>query len=334
MTTGELMRGEAVTERGSLLRAEVLRLRSRRFVRFLLVLGFAGVAAVGIGEFTSHERPDAAAISAAKENAALQTQSCVDSVKSDPNTDPNMSAADLAQMCQTSYEYFFSKTPFLEKDDLPAVASALAAGMAALLFLVGTTSGGADWAAKTMPALLFWEPRRRRVLLTKLGVVMALAAVVATLTQLLWTAMALGITSMRGLSDGKPPDFWSQLLWLDLRGGLLVVLAGAGGYALASIIRNTGAALGIAFVYLVVLENLVRGFMPALRPYLLGVNVGGLLSTGGIDVYSGQHFVPGDPNPQQLIIHLSNLRAGLTLTAAVAAFVLLATWLFRRRDLT
>ena len=334
MTTGELMRGEAVTQRGSLLRAEVLRLRSRRFVRFLLVLGFAGVAAVGIGEFTSHERPDAAAISAAKENAALQTQSCVEQMKNDPNTDPNMTPANLDQMCQTSYEFFFSKTPFVEKDDLPAVASALAAGMAALLFLVGTTSGGADWAAKTMPALLFWKPRRARVLLTKLGVVLGLAVAVAVLTQLLWTLMALGITSMRGLGDDKPPDFWSQLLWLDLRGGLLVVLAGAGGYALASIIRNTGAALGIAFVYLVVLENLVRGFLPALRPYLLGENVGGLLHTGGIDVYTGQHFVPGDPNPQQIIIHLSNLRAGLTLTAAVAAFVLLATWLFRRRDLT
>ena len=334
MTTGELMRGEAVTQRGSLLRAEVLRLRSRRFVRFLLLLGFVGVLAVGIGEFTSHERPDAAAVASAKAQAAAQSQSCIDSVKNDPNADPNMTPDNLDQMCQVSYEYFFSKTPFVEKDDLPGVASALAAGMAALLFLVGTTSGGADWAAKTMPALLFWEPRRARVLLTKLGVVVGLAVVVSVLTQLIWTLMALGITPLRGVGDDKPPDFWSQLLWLDLRGGLLVVLAGAGGYALASIIRNTGAALGIAFVYLVVLENLVRGFLPALRPYLLGENVGGLLHSGGIDVYTGQHFVPGDPNPQDLIIHLSNLRAGLTLTAGVAAFVLLATWLFRRRDLT
>ena len=239
MSTGELMRGEAVTRRGSLLRAEVLRLRSRRFVRFLLLLGFAGVVAVGIGEFTSHERPDAASVAAAKAQAALQTQSCIDSVKNDPSTDPNATRVAMRSMSDTPLST--SRGASKPRSRASRAATALAAGMAAVLVLVGTTSGGADWAAKTMPALLFWEPRRARVLLTKLSVVLGLAAAVAILTQLLWTAMALGITSMRGLGDDKPPDFWSQLLWTDLRGGLLVVLAGAGGYALASIIRNTGA---------------------------------------------------------------------------------------------
>ena len=334
MSTGELMRGQAVTRKGSLLRAEVLRLRSRRFVRLLLMLGLAGIIAVGVGELLSHERPDAQAVAAARADAEAQTQSCIDGGKNDPNRDPNATPDQVAQMCQVDYKYFFAKTPFVLSDDLPAVASALAAGMAALMFLVGTTSGGADWAAKTMPALLFWEPRRSRVLLTKLGVVVGLAVGVAVVTQLLWTAMAVAITSLRGTSEGKPPDFWSQLLWLDVRGLLLVLLAGAGGYALASLIRNTGAALGVAFVYLVVVENLVRGFILPLRPYLLGENVAALLNKNGIDVYTGERFVPGSPNPEEIVIHLSNLRAGLTLTAGVTVFVLIATALFRRRDLT
>ena len=93
-------------------------------------------------------------------------------------------------------------------------------------------------------------------------------------------------------------------------------------------------ALGVAFVYLVVVENLVRGFIPPLRPYLLGENVAALLNKNGIDVYTGERFVPGSPNPEQIVIHLSNLRAGLTLTAGVMVFVLIATALFRRRDLT
>ncbi len=334
MSSREVMRGEAVTGRGSLLRAEILRLRSRRFVRLLLLLGLVGIIAVGVGEFVSHARPDAEAVALAKAQAATQTQSCLDATKNDTNRDPNATPDQLAQMCQVDYQYFFAMTPFVLADDLPGVASALAAGVAALLFLVGTTSGGADWAAKTMPALLFWEPRRAKVLLTKLAVVAGLAVAAAAVTQLLWTATALATASLRGISDGKPPDFWSQLLWLNLRGALLVVLAGAGGYALASLIRNTGAALGIAFVYLVVIENLVRGFLRPLSPYLLAENVAGLLRNNGIDVYTGQRFVPGDPNPQDIIIHLSNLRAGLTLTVGVIVFVLLATALFRRRDLT
>jgi hypothetical protein len=317
-----------------LLRAEILRLRSRRFIRLLLLLGLVGIIAVGIAEFVSHARPDTSSVAAAKSEAAAQTQSCVDATKNDPNRPPNLTPEQLAQMCQVDYHFFFAKAPFVMAEDLPGMASALAAGMAALLFLVGTTSGGADWAAKTMPALLFWEPRRSRVLLTKLGVVVGLGVGVAVTAQLAWTVMALAISSLRGVNEGKPADFWSQLFWLDLRGLLLVVLAGAGGYALASVIRNTGAALGVAFAYLVVIENLVRGFILPMRPYLLGENVAALLTKNGIDVSTGERFVPGISNPQEIVIHLSNARSGLTLTAAVSLLVLIATASFRRRDLT
>ena len=54
MSTGEVMRGQAVTRKGSLTRAEVVRLRSRRLVRLLLLLGLVGIIAIGVGEFVSH----------------------------------------------------------------------------------------------------------------------------------------------------------------------------------------------------------------------------------------------------------------------------------------
>src|SRR4051794_41844121 len=40
---------------------------------------------------------------------------------------------------------------------------------AVVSFVIGATSGGAEWAARTMEALLVWEPRRGRAVLAKAG---------------------------------------------------------------------------------------------------------------------------------------------------------------------
>src|SRR4051812_50010047 len=44
-------------------------------------------------------------------------------------------------------------------------------GFAVVSFLIGATSGGAEWAARTMEALLVWEPRRARVMVAEGGAV-------------------------------------------------------------------------------------------------------------------------------------------------------------------
>ncbi len=318
--------GDAVTERPRLLRAEILRLRSRRFVALLLAIGFAIVLVVSIAQFFIHARPSSADLAQAQVQADQSYQQCVTS-------NPDIPVDQRDQACRQPPQDFLSSSPFVAADEMPGIATALGAGIAALLFLVGTTSGGADWSAKTMPALLFWESRRTRVLLTKLGVVAGLAVVAGVLTQVLWTAIAAVLTSTRGTWLGKPPDFWSQLVWLDLRLVLVAVLAAAAGYALASIIRNTGAALGVTFVYLVVVENVVRFFFRSLTPYLVAENLGGLVNPGGVIVTTGQQFVPGQ-GIRMGEVHLSNLRSGLTLGLAVLVLVTLATYLFRRRDLT
>ena len=67
--TGEVLRGTAVTGRRRLLRAEVLRITSRRFIRLLLTLGFAIVMAVGIGVFFTHARPTAQSLAQAQQPA-------------------------------------------------------------------------------------------------------------------------------------------------------------------------------------------------------------------------------------------------------------------------
>lgn len=323
---GTVLRGEAVTGRPSLLRAEILRIRSRRFVRVLLALAFVLVVAVSVGQFFNHARTSAADIAAAKVLASGQRAACVQS-------GPQLPADQVNQACSIPYQAFLARSPFMAGTDLPNVALALGAGTAAVLFLVGTTSGGADWTAKTMTALLFWEPRRLRVLATKMAVVVAVALVVAVAVQAAWLVIGSVVTATRGSWAGRPPDFWSQLFWLDARLAVLGMLAAGGGYALACLIRNTGAALGVTFVYLVIVEAVVAQFVRTLRPYLVTQNVAALVTRGGTDVPTGQQGAGGGFGPETFV-HLSNLRGGGTLLVGVAALTALAAVSFRRRDLT
>ena len=55
----------------------------------------------------------------------------------------------------------------------------LAGGIGVLVVaMLAATSGGADWGARTMGLLLSWEPRRTRVFLVRLGVLLVIALAV------------------------------------------------------------------------------------------------------------------------------------------------------------
>ena len=281
--TGErtILRGAAVTRAPSLLRSEVLRIRSRRFVRLLVALGFVILLVAGAIAFFASARTTPEQTAAAERLRDEQVASCL--------ADPTLPVEAKPGACSPDnypLEYFLAKRPFAAAEQFASGATATAVGFAALLFLVGVTAGGAEWAAKTMSALLFWEPRRVRVVLVKLAVVMAVAVLVAVVAQLVWVGIAALASEFRGTWEGRAPDFLTELVGVQARGVLLGALAAAGGFALAMIVRSTGAALGIAFVYLAVVENAVRGFVPRARPFLLGENVAALLNPAGSTPWS------------------------------------------------
>ena len=66
------------------------------------------------------------------------------------------------------------------------------------------------------------------------------------------------------------------------RSVVLVLSMGGLAYGLASLIRNTGAALGIGFVYFAIVELFINGLLPRLAPYTLTINIGALFTPGGI----------------------------------------------------
>ncbi len=171
------------------------------------------------------------------------------------------------------------------QDDLPARRLRRSAVLVAgFCFLVGATWIGAEWSQKTLMALLFWEPRRLKVFFDEVrglvgGMAVARGAGPAGVARrrLATCASAKGVSTVTD-------NFWSATFALQGRCVLLAVLLGLIGFGLANLIRNTGAALGIGFVYFIV-ELILMGIRPAWAVWALTVNVAALVYPGGVPVY-------------------------------------------------
>jgi len=190
-----------------------------------------------------------------------------------------------------------------------------------------------------MTLQLLFEPRRLRLLAVKwVGLVLSttvLAAVAMTV------AVGIGVitANLRGTWDQRfaPVDelrneLAQTMLLMGLRGLVLVAAAATIGYAIAMLVRNTGASLGVAFVYFVVLENGIRFAMMRYgsEPYMLSTNAVAFLFPGGLEV-------PGEqtgPYNESTTVDLTNLRSFITLMVYTAALSLPAAWSFSRRDVS
>lgn len=135
----------------------------------------------------------------------------------------------------------------------------------------GASMVGAEWRAGTIGTLLTWEPRRVRVAVAKL-LAAGLLAFVISVALLAVFCLAMLPAGFRGDRTGTDAAWFGGLVAGGLRGGLLVSLAAVFGAGVAMVGRNTAAALGVAFAYLMVGENIVRAWKPWLTRWLIGEN--------------------------------------------------------------
>jgi hypothetical protein len=321
--------------RGSLLRAEAHRFGSRRFIRLLLGLFVLGwLAAIVIG-LTQYGTPDAGDLADARQRLQQEVsrqegfrQDCLDqSGGSEAACGQPIRAQDFR------VEDFLGKRPF----DLPSAATAGAAGFGAaaavLTFLVGATWIGAEWSARSLVAWLFWAPRRMRVIGAKLAVLAGGTVLIGAAAQLAWLGMAGLLNAVAGSGSSLPGGFWGSLLATEARCVLLAVLAAGLGFGLANLVRNTGAALGIGFVYFSIVETAIRILRPTWEPFLLSNNAAGLVSPGGVSVF----VQDGTPGPDGLVhpteYVITNLQGAVLLGGVTVVVVAAGMVLFARRDL-
>ena len=143
-----------------------------------------------------------------------------------------------------------------------------------LVVAFGASAVGAEYRAGTVTTVLTWEPRRVRLLTVRLLAIalVAMGFFVATLG--IFVAGWIAGAALNGTSAGTGGEFWGELIVVLVRAtvvaGVLAVLSGA----LATLGRNTAAALGIWFGYLVAVEAILQANVKAVTPGMLLLNVG------------------------------------------------------------
>ncbi|WP_426565182.1 hypothetical protein ACPPVT_02615 [Angustibacter sp. McL0619] len=342
-------RPRAATGSGHLLRAELGRLRRRRLVGALLAVGALALLASLTAVYFTHSQDIANARAKAQVQAQrdfAQQKEFRDQCLADPNISDDDKTAGACGPSEPDASIYFSDPRLHADDGLPIISIAVAVAGALLMALVGATAVGADWASRAIVTLITWEPRRLRLYGTRLLAVAILAAVVGVVTQAVGLGLGALAVSQRGTWDPREPSqfgdpalihqahFWRDLLSLQGRGVLLVVLTAVLAAAVTMLARHTAALLGLMFAWFVLAENAVRILFGdrGWPRWLLSNNVIAFLKPGGLAMVVGTERQP-DGGVLQRTVLVSNLDALAYLGILTAVFVVLAGALLRRRDL-
>jgi hypothetical protein len=323
-----------VAPAAGLLRAELRRFRCRRFIQLLLALAVLGwLVAIAVA-LTQYGRPSNDELAQARQQIAQMVVAGNENREQCLAHPPQLPAGQTAQeVCgprvtaaDIPLASVLADPPFSLARSGTSGALGFGAVAAVVGFLIGATWIGAEWSTRSIVALLFWEPRRIRVMTAKLGVLVLASALLGVLAQAAWLAMAALLDGVVGDGAGVPAGFWGELLALQGRSVLLTVLAALVGFGLANLIRNTAAALGAGFVYFAIVETAVRALRPTWQPWLLSNDAVALMYPGGLRIW----IQDGAHGHEYLI---RNLPAGIMLTAVTAVVVGAGVALFARRDL-
>lgn len=273
---------------GRLYLTELRRFFARRLIKVLLALLVVGylVAIGGIWQqrhrVTAADRAHAVrARDAQFQQNQLYYARCVQNTAKDKVDEQCGPPPSLDQFASVD---FLDVRPFTP-NALNSATIALGVGVAAMGFLIASTFIGAEWSSRNIVAWLFWEPRRMRLLGAKILALLSVMLAVSALVQLSWAGIGRLLLHYRGLPISslgtKSSRFSSDLLLMQVRAGLLVLGFSLLAFCISHLLRNTAAALGFGFLYFAVVENAVRILHPAWQPFLLSVNTGAWLSTGG-----------------------------------------------------
>lgn len=306
----------------TLLGVEVRRALARRAVRVLIAIALVGVAGIGIGVFLSSDADvDVEQVARTEALRATIVQQCIagDGFEHAPGASPR----DIEERCRRFVPPPGSGDDRFHLTDLwqpaargDAILWVTAVFLAIGAFIGGSTVVGADWRWGTIGTQLTWEPRRGRLFAAKVAAAGLVAVAVAVILQLLLAVAVLPAAVFRGTTAGADVSWALGAAGAGLRAALLAGGAALAGQGAAWIGRNSAAALGAAFAYLVVVESLVRAWKPAWHWWLLADNVAAfLVGTGG----NGER-------PAAV--------AALALASYLGALLALAAATFRYRDIT
>jgi hypothetical protein len=304
-----------------LLSSEWLRFRSRRIVRVLCIIGVVGIVAGVTIAGVSSSKPSAAQLAQAARVAERTTAKCIKTHGFKDQFGPRPEGQSDEDYCRAHiHADDLVGGDRLELADLPLYMHVAAFLTILLGLVIGASMVGASWQTGTITTILSWEPRRVRWFLTRL-VVTFVGVLIVALALLAVFALAIGVAAaLRGSTD-TPAGWPGDVVWSAVRIGLVASGASLIGAAVAMAGRNTAAALGGVFIYMAVLESLVRGFRPSMGRFLLGDNIGAFVSGERTQLFDGN-----------TVFTITPTHGAITIAIYAAALVVVAALLLRERD--
>ncbi len=298
---------------------ELRRLLSRRLIRVLALVVLASILVGGVmGAFNARRNqnsaPSAQMTQRVERIEERELRRCLSGQYGTLPDDPQ----EAREFCESQL-FVEDMDPRLHLTDVTDVLLGTSVIIMILLWLVGASFIGAEWRHDTITTLLTWEPRRIRLMLAKVAAATLFAFVCALLIQaLVGTVVALSAYAF-GTTAGADGEWLRELLEQTLRIAGVGALVGVVGFSLASLGRNTAAALGVGFAYVVVVENLIRALKPEWQPWFFSDNAALVITADSAAFTQVGHTV---------------VQAALVIAGYMLVLLLAALAVFRSRDVT
>ncbi|MDQ1391626.1 MAG: hypothetical protein QOF30_603 [Acidimicrobiaceae bacterium] len=304
----------------ALFAGELSRVLARRLVRVAFALAAVGIVVAGAITFLKTHHLAESTYQARVDAAQAQT-----SVKGIPICPPGQQDqqftrgpnGDVQPVCIPG-NAIRVRDPRLHLTSVRGVLQGVTAPFVILASLIGASIIGAEWPSRTITTILTWEPRRIRVLSAKVLAATVVGMVLTLLGLVLLVLVLLPSALLHGTTAGATGQWWRSVGGVGLRAMAMAAIGTTIGFSIASVGRNTAAAMGVLFAYILVIENVVGNLLEGWRRWLI---------LGNAIV-----FVSGKSGDATGVHGRSVAVAGLYLGAVAVAMFAIAAALFQRRD--
>lgn len=199
-----------------------------------------------------------------------------------------------------------------------------------LLFAVAAVIGasfiGAEYKAGTVESTLLWEPRRISVFGSKLGAAALTTLAIQVVLLALLVPAVLPAAFWRGTTAGADADFWTGLVGVILRSGIVGAAIAVIALSVSTVTRNTVGGVAVLLGYTAASPIFTQVLLKRLRPIDLSENLAVLANGGEVG-----RFVRNGAGYDIVVAH-GVLGAALVVAVYVAIAVFIAGVIFARRD--
>jgi len=183
--------------------------------------------------------------------------------------------------------------------------------------ICGASVAGAEWRAGTITTVLTWAPTRWRLHAARTASAGVLAFCIGFLLLAAAMLMLMPAVLVNGSTEGTDSAWWTALLWLMLRISVAAAMVAVLALNIATLGRNTSAALVVMAGWALVVERVIAALRPGWARFMISENVA---TVGTWRAIKGVEF------------HRGPLLALVTLAAYLGVVVAAATVSFVRRD--